>query len=235
MKFAATPIRITDRMSPNTNTQGCSRAAPATARTLSRLMLTSAKATPHAALAKLFAGFSPECSSPTTSSEPALSSLCRISRYIRHATHSRRIPPASTRPTICSSWVTSKAKAMRSTSAASTPIMMTLRRCAAGSPAASAPTTIALSPARTMSMNRISRNAANALALIMSIAQGLAEAEHAPQAQHMLAADPALVDHVASDPQDDGQANVIEPGIALDQAGDVIRRQTHEQHREGQP
>jgi len=43
---------------------------------------------------------------------------------------------------------------------------MTFLRCSAGSPAASAPTTIALSPARTMSMNRISKNAVSALALI---------------------------------------------------------------------
>ena len=66
-------------------------------------MLTSASATPQAALAKLLAGFTPECSSPAISSEPALSPLWRSSRYIRQATHSSRIPPARTRPTICSS------------------------------------------------------------------------------------------------------------------------------------
>src|SRR6476469_5026764 len=54
------------------------------------------------------------------------------------------------------------AKMIRSTSAAMTPIRMTFLRFSAGNPAASAPTTIALSPARTISMNRISKNAAMA-------------------------------------------------------------------------
>src|SRR3546814_622136 len=43
-------------------------------------------------------------------------------------------------------------EAMRSTSAARTPIRITFLRCAAGRPAASAPTTMALSPASTMSI-----------------------------------------------------------------------------------
>ena len=51
-------------------TVGCSRAAAATASTLSRLMLTSASATPQAALAKLRAGLRPLCSSPAISGEP---------------------------------------------------------------------------------------------------------------------------------------------------------------------
>ena len=62
------------------------------------------------------------------------------------------MPPARIRPTICISWVTSSAKMMRSTRAAMMPIRMTFLRCSAGRPAASAPTTIALSPASMMSI-----------------------------------------------------------------------------------
>src|SRR5687768_3238961 len=42
MKLAASPIRAIDRPRPKTSTTGCSRAAPATARTLSSDMDTSA-------------------------------------------------------------------------------------------------------------------------------------------------------------------------------------------------
>lgn len=45
-----------------------------------------------------------------------------------------------------------KANRMRSTVAAAMPAAMTRRRCATGSPAAAMPTTMALSPASTMSM-----------------------------------------------------------------------------------
>src|SRR5690348_7677919 len=232
MKFAATPISSTDRNRPKTNTHGWSRAAPATASTLSRLMLTSASATPQAARANVFAGFRPECSSPATSFEPALSPLWRISRNIFHATHSSRIPPARTRPTTWSSSLTRRAKAIRNTKAASTPMKMTFLRCSAGSPAASAPTTIALSPARTMSMNRIWKNAAIAEALIRlaSIPRCLAESQHLPQPQHMFAADPAFVDHAAGDPQDYDQADIIDPAVSFDQPSDIIGGETHEKH-----
>src|SRR6478672_11342019 len=199
-------------------------------------MLTSASATPQAALAKLLAGFRPECSSPGTSADPALSPLWRSSRYIFHATQSRRIPPASMSPTIWSSWDTIRAKAMRSTSAAATPIMITFLRCSAGRPAASAPTTIALSPARTMSIRMIWTNAASAPDGMTerSMGSALAERQHVPQAQHMFAAYPALVDHTAGHPQDDGQPDIVEPGIALDQLCYVIVREAHEEHREAE-
>src|SRR6185295_3692492 len=126
---------------------------------------------------------------------------------------------------------------MRSTSAASTPIMMTLRRCSAGNPAASAPTTIALSPASTISIARISKKAAIAegvIMLAMSMPSRLAESEHGPQAQHVIAADPAFIDHADGDIENDAKADVIDPVIALDQPRDVIRGEAHEQHREGQ-
>src|SRR6185369_1924399 len=236
MKLAATPIKTTDRIRPNTRIHGWSRAAPATASTLSRLMLTSAIATPQAALAKLFAGRSPECSSPTISAEPALSEACRSSRHIFQATHSKRKPPARMRPTTCRSWVTMSANAIRSTSAAATPSMITLRRCSAGNPAARAPTTIALSPARTMSMRRISTSAASEAASIrleISMRAALAQAERTPQA--MLSVKPPFIDHVPRDPQDDRQADVVDPMVTLDQAGDIIGRKSHEEDRKAEP
>ena len=56
-------------------------------------------------------------------------------------------------PTIASSWAVTAAKPMRMTVAAMMPQKIALRRWSAGSPAAAMPTTMALSPARTMSMN----------------------------------------------------------------------------------
>src|SRR3546814_2037541 len=106
--FAAIPIRATDRIRPMIRMPGWSRAAPATARTLSRLMLTSATATAHAAEAKLLAGVNQECSSPAISGEPLLSPtlIGWSSRYIFHDTHNSNRPPANTRPTICNNCVT---------------------------------------------------------------------------------------------------------------------------------
>src|SRR5687768_16422878 len=68
---------------------------------------------------------------------------------------------------ICSNCVTRSAKMMRRTRAAMTPRMMTLRRCSAGSPAASAPTTMALSPASTRSIISTCRNAEKAAGSVM--------------------------------------------------------------------
>src|SRR5687768_4749104 len=81
---------------------------------------------------------------------------------MRHATHSSNSPPARISPTTWSNWVTIKAKPMRNTSAAMTPIRMTLRRWSGGSPAARAPTTIALSPASTRSIISTWRKAVRA-------------------------------------------------------------------------
>ena len=77
----------------------------------------------------------------------------RNSRHIFQATQTSSNPPAKTRPTNCINWVTSSAKAMRNISAATTPMMITLRRDAGGKPAASAPTTMALSAASMMSIS----------------------------------------------------------------------------------
>lgn len=85
-----------------------------------------------------------------------------MSRYIFHATHSSKMPPAKTSPTMPSSHVTISAKITRSTSAAITPIRITFLRWSAGRPAASAPTTIALSPASTMSIINATEKAAKA-------------------------------------------------------------------------
>ena len=67
----------------------------------------------------------------------------------------------------CISWVTISANRMRSTSAAITPMTMTFLRCSAGRPAASAPTTIALSPASTRSIISTWKKAANAAGSVM--------------------------------------------------------------------
>ena len=66
-------------------------------------MLTSASATPQAALAKLLAGLRPECSSPATSSRARAFVL--VAKLAVHPPRDpqQQIPPASTRPTICSS------------------------------------------------------------------------------------------------------------------------------------
>src|SRR5438128_8155085 len=62
----------------------------------------------------------------------------------------------------------------------------------------------------------------------------LNEAEGVPQAEHMLAADPAFVDHAGPDVEDHREANVVDPMIPLDKSGDVVRSETHEEHREGE-
>ena len=68
---------------------------------------------------------------------------------------------------ICISWVTISANRMRSTSAAITPMTMTFLRWSAGRPAASAPTTIALSPASTRSIISTWKKAAKAAGSVM--------------------------------------------------------------------
>ena len=74
------------------------------------------------------------------------------------------------------------AKMMRNTNAAMMPIMMTLRRWSAGRPAANAPTTIALSPARTMSIIKICKIAAIAAGALIVAAVPATLAFAAPAA-----------------------------------------------------
>jgi hypothetical protein len=76
----------------------------------------------------------------------------RSSRHIFQHTHSSRKPPASSRPTMASSWTVMSASPMRMTTAAARPIRMALRRCSWGRAAAARPTATALSPARTRSI-----------------------------------------------------------------------------------
>ena len=71
MMFAATPIKHPSEDQANDQDARVIASAPATASTLSRLMLTSAMATAEAAPVKLLAAHRPECSSPNISSEPA--------------------------------------------------------------------------------------------------------------------------------------------------------------------
>jgi hypothetical protein len=60
---------------------------------------------------------------------------------------------------ICSRRVVAKAKMMRNSVAAAMPSMMALARCSRGNPDAAMPTTTALSPARTRSIQMMPRRA----------------------------------------------------------------------------
>src|SRR4051812_5635888 len=96
---------------------------------------------------------------------------------------------------------------------------------------------MALSPASTMSIARTCRSAeiaAGVITLAMSIVTALDDAQRASQAQHMLAADPALINHRHPNVEDHGEADVIDPVMPLNQLGDIIRGETHEENRESQ-
>ena len=161
------PIRATAKIRPTIIMPGWSLAAPATARTLSRLIDTSATATAHAAAAKLLAAGIPLFSSPNISSEPAdsVASLRFRSRYIFHATQIKSSPPTNIRPMTPINMLTINANTTRKTSAAITPMKITFLRCSGGNPAANAPTTMALSPANTKSSKMTEAKAVQALLL----------------------------------------------------------------------
>src|SRR5215831_3333943 len=150
MKLAATPIRTIESTRPNTRAAGWSRAAPATARTLSSDMEMSAITICQAACANVLrlTWPSPVASIALASLWPGLLS----SRHIFQQTHSSRMPPARSRPTISSSSTAMLAKAIRNTVAATMPTKIARERCSAGRPAAARPITIALSPASTKSI-----------------------------------------------------------------------------------
>src|SRR6185437_9147681 len=135
---------------------GCSRAAPATASTLSTDIETSASTIWITDWRSVLTGgpVRTEPEGPQASSASAISPACwRISRNIFQQTHMSRMPPASSSPTSASSMVANPASAMRSTVAAAMPMTIALRRLSRGSPAAAMPTTTALSLASTRSMN----------------------------------------------------------------------------------
>jgi hypothetical protein len=71
-------------------------------------------------------------------------------------------------PTIERSCTVIEAKAMRITVAAPMPQRIAFRRCSAGSPAAAMPTTMALSPASTTSMNRTCASATSQSGIVAS-------------------------------------------------------------------
>ena len=87
----------------------------------------------------------------------------RNSRHIFQQTHSSRMPPASSRPTIASSSTAISANTMRSTVAATMPTRIARARCSGGKPAAASPMTTALSPASTRSIMMTWSKAAIAL------------------------------------------------------------------------
>ena len=170
MKDAAMPISAIERTSPKTSTIGCSRAAPATASTLSSDMETSAMTICQAACAKVFRG-GPGCpvavrAEPASASSAAWLSACEVrsSRHIFQHTQRSRMPPARSRPTMARSQVVMPAKRMRSTVAATMPTRIALFRCSRGSPAAARPMTMALSPASTRSIMMTWRRAVKASA-----------------------------------------------------------------------
>ena len=126
MAVAATPIRMIDSSRPNTRMAGCSRAAPATANTLSSDIETSAISTCRKACLKLLAGLARGSVAGSSSRMARASSwswvICsRSSRHIFQQTHSSSTPPASSRPITPSSQVVIRAKLMRSTTAAPRP------------------------------------------------------------------------------------------------------------------
>ena len=150
ISVAATPISTTEIARPTTRTQVWSLAAPATARTLSRLIEMSATRICMMACGIVFRG---AAVSASPASLPAPWPLPRNSRNIFQQTHSSRTPPARVMPTIASSCAVMAAKPIRMMVAAMMPQKIALRRWSGGRPAAAMPTTMALSPARTMSMN----------------------------------------------------------------------------------
>ena len=145
---AATPIRATESARPMISTIRCWRAAPATARTLSSDIDTSATTIWMSARRRSLGG-------GIGVAVVLISRLRRsamISRASFHTTQSRRMPPASVSPMMARSLVVKTAKTMRSIAAAPMPRMIAFRRTSGGNPAAAMPTTMALSPASTRSM-----------------------------------------------------------------------------------
>ena len=135
ISVAAAPISTTEMSSPITSTPTCSRAAPATARTLSSDIDTSAMMIWIIACQKPFLG------ARSASDKASSALLCsRISRYIFQQTHNNRIPPASVRPTMASSCTAIRANRMRRTTAPPMPQKMTRRRIDGSTPAAAMPT-----------------------------------------------------------------------------------------------
>ena len=82
-----------------------------------------------------------DCGSLLLCGEPQFTDIFQL-------TQSRRMPPASTSPTTCKSWVVAAANVIRGTVAAMIPTRTAFVRCCSGNPAAGKPMTMALSPAR---------------------------------------------------------------------------------------
>src|SRR4051812_1139625 len=143
-------------------TAGCSRAAAATASTLSRLIDRSARVTWIAAWRKVLVRGGPSTAAVSGSSAVT---TCpgRSSRYMLNATQSSSRPPASSRPVSLSKAVATRAKEIRKTSAMLTPSMITRRRSFSGRPEVSVPMMTTLSPAMVRSIRitwpRVSRPA----------------------------------------------------------------------------
>src|SRR5580658_9120452 len=130
------------------------RAVPATARTLSTDIETSATTISSRALRMLLR--LPAAEPDTAAARPAKAAAAclspRISRSIFHATQSSRRPPARVSPMMARNFDAMTAKTMRSRVAMTIPIRIARRRSSGANPAAAMPTTMALSPARVMSM-----------------------------------------------------------------------------------
>src|SRR5438309_2651242 len=157
------------------STAGCSRAAAATARTLSRLIERSARVTWSAARRKVFERGGPSTASVSGSSASTAFDG-RSSRYMLNATQRRRRPPARSRPVTFSSCVATSAKAIRKTSAMPTPSMMTLRRSFAGRPEVRVPMMTTLSPAMVRSIRITWPSVSSPAALKISAKSSIARA-----------------------------------------------------------
>src|SRR3984893_2832239 len=171
MNRAATPIRKIDRLRPKISTIGCSRAAPATASTLSSDIERSAMMICPAACANVLRGAWPATvpsaliSSPVKASTASSSSslaVARSSRHIFQHTQSNRTPPANRSPTSFRSCVVIPANITSKAVAPAIPNKIALVRCCSGNPAAAMPTTMALSPARARSIITTWKSAAMA-------------------------------------------------------------------------
>src|SRR5690606_32138131 len=164
-------------MRPNTSTQACSRATPATASTLSSDIDTSATmicvAASRIVLVRPRRGGTSAASSPSRFSRASRSirswrAACS-SRHSFQDTQSSSRPPASSRPMICSSCTVTDANRILRIVAAAMPMTIARARCSRGSPATAMPMTTALSPASTRSTTTTCTSAVSSDKEIQSI------------------------------------------------------------------
>ena len=176
-------------------------------------MLTSASATPQAALAKLLAGFSPECSSPVD--------FARAGAFVLVPELAVHAPGDPQQQDAAGEHQADDLKQLgnderegdpqheRGEDADQDDLLALLRRKPRGERADDDRIVAGEDDVDQQDLDEGGERAGADQARVHHT--DLADPEHAPQAQHVLAADPALIDHVAGDPQDHGQSDIIEP------------------------